>query len=70
MIWSVSCVKKSVVGAGHATKDQVRLMVCRLLPGSEPKNDDESDALAIAICHAHFSLTNEHWQKSGTMAGR
>ncbi|MGE3831611.1 MAG: crossover junction endodeoxyribonuclease RuvC [Parvibaculaceae bacterium] len=46
-------VKKSVVGTGHAEKDQIRHMVKLLLPRAEPKSPDEADALAIAICHAH-----------------
>jgi crossover junction endodeoxyribonuclease RuvC len=49
-------VKKSVVGAGHAEKDQIRHMVKRLLPRAEPKSPDEADALAIAICHAHHRM--------------
>lgn len=50
-------VKKSVVGAGHADKDQVQLMVGKLLPGVEFTNADAADALAVAICHAHFAQT-------------
>lgn len=46
-------VKKSVVGTGSATKEQVTMMVKRLLPGAEIRKADESDALAVAICHAH-----------------
>lgn len=45
-------VKKTVVGAGHAAKDQVGFMVRRLLPGCQVKTADSADALAIAICHA------------------
>ena len=46
-------VKQSVVGNGHAAKDQVSHMVRRLLalPGSPAA--DAADALACAICHAH-----------------
>jgi len=46
-------VKKSVVGTGHAAKQQIALMVKILLPGCEVKNADTADALAVAICHAH-----------------
>jgi len=46
-------VKKSVVGVGHAEKQQVAAMVGILLPGVKPANADAADALAIAICHAH-----------------
>lgn len=45
-------VKKSVVGAGHADKDQVAAMVRILLPGCNAKTD-AADALAVAVCHAH-----------------
>jgi crossover junction endodeoxyribonuclease RuvC len=51
-------VKKSVVGAGHADKDQVQMMVGKLLPGVEFANADAADALAVAICHAHFAQTH------------
>jgi crossover junction endodeoxyribonuclease RuvC len=43
----------AVVGTGNADKDQVGLMVRRLLPGAVQKRADAADALAVAICHAH-----------------
>ena len=46
-------IKKAVVGAGHAEKDQVKHMVKLLLPRAQMKTADSTDALAIAICHAH-----------------
>ena len=46
-------IKKSVVGAGHADKRQVQLMVKMLVPKATFENADEADALAIAICHAN-----------------
>ncbi|MFN3482142.1 crossover junction endodeoxyribonuclease RuvC [Rhabdaerophilum calidifontis] len=46
-------IKKAVVGAGHAEKAQIRMMVKVLLPKAEFRTDDMADALAIAICHAH-----------------
>jgi len=45
-------VKKTVVGAGHGEKQQIRLMVKVLLPRAQFDSDDAADALAIAICHA------------------
>jgi crossover junction endodeoxyribonuclease RuvC len=45
-------VKKTVVGAGHAEKAQIRLMVKVLLPKAVLTTDDSADALAIALCHA------------------
>ena len=50
--YAANLVKKSVVGAGHADKRQVAMMVGRLLPGVEA-SADAADALAVAICHAH-----------------
>lgn len=46
-------VKKTVVGAGHADKTQIRVMLGILLPKADPKSADAADALAIAITHAH-----------------
>ena len=46
-------VKKTVVGAGHADKNQIMVMLKVLLPKAEPKSADAADALAIAITHAH-----------------
>ncbi|MCF6234740.1 MAG: crossover junction endodeoxyribonuclease RuvC [Rhodobacteraceae bacterium] len=47
-------VKKTVVGVGHADKVQVLHMVRLQLPGCDPQGPDAADALAIAICHAHY----------------
>lgn len=46
-------VKQSVVGKGHAAKDQVSHMVRRLLALPGDPAADAADALACAICHAH-----------------
>jgi crossover junction endodeoxyribonuclease RuvC len=46
-------VKKTVVGAGHADKHQIAMMLKILLPKAEPASADAADALAIAITHAH-----------------
>jgi crossover junction endodeoxyribonuclease RuvC len=51
--YAPNVIKKSVVGAGHAEKDQVKHMVKLLLPKAVMKSADSVDALAIAICHAH-----------------
>lgn len=51
--YAPNTVKKSVVGAGHADKKQIRMMVRVLLPTATFKSDDAADALAIAIAHAH-----------------
>jgi crossover junction endodeoxyribonuclease RuvC len=46
-------VKKTVVGAGHADKNQIMVMLKVLLPKAAPKSSDAADALAVAITHAH-----------------
>ena len=46
-------IKTSVVGAGHAEKGQVKHMVKLLLPKARLVTADSTDALAIAITHAH-----------------
>lgn len=53
-------VKSAVVGYGAAEKEQVAKMVRLLLPGCAAlkMSADASDALAIAICHAHTASTN------------
>jgi crossover junction endodeoxyribonuclease RuvC len=51
--YAANLVKKTVVGTGHADKEQVETMVRTLLPRAELNGADEADALAIAICHAH-----------------
>lgn len=48
-------VKKTVVGVGHAEKHQVEHMVKLQLPGVKINGADAADALAIAICHAHYT---------------
>lgn len=50
--YAPNAVKKSIVGAGHAQKQQVEYMVRLTLPGVDLAGPDAADALAIAICHA------------------
>jgi crossover junction endodeoxyribonuclease RuvC len=51
--YAPNVVKKSIVGAGHGDKTQVRMMIGVLLPKADPRTDDAADALAIAVTHAH-----------------
>ncbi|MFQ5518723.1 MAG: crossover junction endodeoxyribonuclease RuvC [Mariprofundus sp.] len=53
--YSPTKVKQSVVGFGRAEKDQIGHMVRMLLHPPEPLPEDAADALAVAICHAHYS---------------
>jgi len=59
--YPANLVKKSVVGAGHASKDQVQMMVRVLLPASSAQGPDAADALAVAICHAHHLSSLRRW---------
>lgn len=51
--YAPNLVKKTIVGAGHCEKAQIRMMVGVLLPKADPQSEDAADALAIAVCHAH-----------------
>lgn len=53
--YAPNTVKKTVVGVGHAEKDQIAHMVKMQLPGVVLAGPDAADALAVAICHAHHS---------------
>jgi crossover junction endodeoxyribonuclease RuvC len=57
-------IKKCVVGAGHAGKEQVLAMVRRLLPTADVQEADAADALACAITHAHLSGTRARIEAS------
>lgn len=66
--YAPNLVKKSVVGTGHATKDQVEMMVRTLIPTvGRALGADEADAIAIAICHAHHATTRNRF--GALMAG-
>lgn len=56
--YSANKVKKSIVGSGHAAKQQMGMMVKTLLPACGQITEDEADALAVAICHAHYGTWN------------
>ena len=60
--YSPNEVKQSVVGQGHADKEQVARMVQILTGVKEFETSDASDGLALAICHAH------HIGKTGVVA--
>lgn len=62
--YAANTVKKSVTGSGHAAKNQIQMMVRRLLPACGPIGADEADALAVAICHAHYG----QWNKKTTQS--
>jgi crossover junction endodeoxyribonuclease RuvC len=47
-------IKAAVVGYGHATKQQVQMMIASLLHLRGKLPADAADALAAAICHLHM----------------
>ena len=51
--YAPNLVKKTIVGAGHGEKTQIRMMIGVLLPRADPQSEDAADALAIAVTHAH-----------------
>ncbi len=51
--YAPNLVKKTIIGAGHGEKEQIRAMLRVLLPKANPPSHDAADALAIAVCHAH-----------------
>lgn len=52
--YSANTIKKSIVGSGHAAKEQMGMMIRTLLPACGEVSEDEADALAVAITHAHY----------------
>ena len=51
--YAPNVIKQSVVGAGHAKKEQVSFMLHALFPGDQFAGEHSIDALATAICHVH-----------------
>jgi len=62
-------VKKTVVGVGHADKRQIDHMVRLQLPGAEIAGPDAADALAIALCHAHYARSAGRLEQALRAAG-
>jgi crossover junction endodeoxyribonuclease RuvC len=53
--YPANLIKKSIVGSGHAQKGQMGMMIRVLLPTAKDIGEDEADALAVAITHAHHA---------------
>ena len=54
--YSAKKVKRTVVGYGQAEKGQVQHMIRILLGLSASPSEDAADALAVAICHANYTI--------------
>jgi crossover junction endodeoxyribonuclease RuvC len=55
--YAPNLVKKTIIGAGHGEKAQIRMMIGVLLPKADPQSEDAADALAIAVTHAHHRMS-------------
>jgi crossover junction endodeoxyribonuclease RuvC len=62
--YTANKIKKSLVGAGHADKKQIQVMVRHLMPAAEITGPDVADALAVAITHAHHRETDRRIQEA------
>ena len=51
--YSPAAIKQAIVGSGAASKEQVKFMVAALMKLAEVPQEDEADALAVALCHVH-----------------
>ena len=67
--YSPNLIKKSVVGSGHASKEQIQMMINIILPGCKFYSADSADALAVAICHAHHRDYNVKVLKAKNISG-
>ncbi|MEE2655212.1 MAG: crossover junction endodeoxyribonuclease RuvC [Pseudomonadota bacterium] len=67
--YSANIIKKSVVGTGHASKDQIKMMVRTILPDALLDSGDAADALAVAICHAHHRRSRDLWKENTSPVG-
>jgi crossover junction endodeoxyribonuclease RuvC len=63
--YSATQIKKTVVGRGRADKAQVQHMMRVLLSLRQNPEEDASDALAAAVCHAHHQQINKALQNAG-----
>lgn len=63
-------IKKTVTGSGHAGKQQIKMMVETLLPRCAPSSEHAADALAIAICHAHYRSAVSYVEKAQAQVSR
>jgi len=67
--YAPNTIKKTVVGVGHAAKEQVQKMVRTQLPGVVLNGPDAADALAIALCHAHHAAFSGRLDQALSRAG-
>ena len=54
MEYTPTQIKSTIVGKGHASKDQMQFMVQNLLKLTDTPQEDAADALACALCHDRY----------------
>lgn len=54
MEYTPTQIKSTIVGKGHANKEQIQYMVQNILKLSQPPQEDAADALACALCHDRY----------------
>jgi len=54
MEYTPTQIKSTIVGKGHATKEQIQFMVQNILKLSQAPQEDAADALACALCHDRY----------------
>ena len=54
MEYTPTQIKSTIVGQGHASKEQVQYMVTNLLKLTQTPQEDAADALAVALCHDRY----------------
>ena len=68
--YSPRTIKKAAVGSGAADKKQIQHMMQRLFKLEETPQEDEADALAIAMCHANHMHVKTLGVATGSRRGR
>ncbi|MDH5386963.1 MAG: crossover junction endodeoxyribonuclease RuvC [Gammaproteobacteria bacterium] len=68
--YAARVIKKAVVGTGAASKQQIQIMMQKLLGLEQTLQSDEADGLAIAMCHANHAHVKSVGVVRGSRRGR
>lgn len=66
--YSPAQIKVAIAGSGRASKQQMQLMVGRLLAVADALAEDEADALGAALCHLHAGQLGTLLAQAGAVA--
>ena len=67
--YAPNLIKSSISGHGHASKDSLAKALGFLFPQHTFSSDDESDALALALCHSLYRGSAKSPRKSAGKRG-